>query len=60
MIGEIVREIEHNGHSWQIARVRKSYFARYGTSDTGPYATEQEAVDWIRAIRADEKMGRHE
>lgn len=47
----IVQHIFHNGNHWHIIKNHNSYFARFGTSDTGPYSTAEQAEEFIRAIR---------
>jgi len=43
--------IFHNGRYWQVIKIKGSYFARCGTSDTGPYSTAEQAEEFIKAIR---------
>ena len=43
--------LRHNGHFWSIVRINGSYFARCEGSDTGPYSTAYQAIDFIKAIR---------
>jgi hypothetical protein len=46
-----IKGLIHNGTRWNIVRIGQSYFARCGTSDTGPYSTALQAEDFIKAIR---------
>jgi hypothetical protein len=43
--------LRHNGYFWSIVRIGNSYYARQGDSDTGPYSTASQAVDFIKEIR---------
>lgn len=47
----IVESLEHFGRRWDIVKINESYFARQGRSDTGPYSSIDQAIDFIRAIR---------
>lgn len=44
--------IEHNGRWWEVVKIGNSWFARDDlNSDTGPWATPEEVIDWIKEIR---------
>lgn len=51
MTEHFIRGLRHNGHFWSIIRIGNSYFARINGSDTGPYSTEGQAIDFIKEIR---------
>lgn len=46
-----IKGLIHNGHRWDIVRIKDSYFARCDGSDTGPYSTALQAEEFIKAIR---------
>lgn len=46
-----IKGLIHNGYRWNVVRIGNSYFARCGSSDTGPYSTALQAEEFIRAIR---------
>lgn len=47
----LIKSLMHNDRFWIIVRAGNSYFARLGTSDTGPYSTAEQAEDFIKAIK---------
>lgn len=56
IVADIIKEVEHLGESWQIIRIKNSYYSRYITkhdafSDTGPFSTAEEAEDFITNIK---------
>jgi hypothetical protein len=47
----IINTVIHNNVKWEVVRIGESYYARCDGSDTGPYATYQEAEEFITAIK---------
>jgi hypothetical protein len=50
MEAQHIKGLMHNNRRWDIVRIDKSYFARCGTSDTGPYSTQQQAEEFVTSI----------
>lgn len=44
-------KLTHLGRRWKVISDGKRYFAKDGQSNlTGPWATTEETIDWIKSI----------